>query len=790
MRRMTQSPIQRVGVLGAGIMGTGIACHLANGGVQVVLLDIPPPDGKGDRNAFAKGALAKALKSKPPKPLSHPSRAGLIQIGNLEDDLGLLGSCQWVVEAVKEDLAIKQALFARVESVVGPDTIVSSNTSGLRLEAMMQGRSEAFQQRFLITHFFNPVRYMHLLELVLGPNTDRAVGQHIERFAQDVLGKGVVYAKDTPNFIANRIGTYGMMRALKEMETHDATIEEIDAIFGPAMGRPKSAVFKTGDLVGIDLLLSVAEHCYDGLASDPERDIYKPPAWVAEDLVAEGRLGRKSGAGFYKKVKKTESNPKGLEVWDRKEKSYRPMTKVRIESLGRARNLDETKARVAAVAFADDRAGQIAWPVLRDSLAYAMNIQAEIADDVPAIDDAMRWGFNWELGPFETWDALGFEEVAQRMEKDGVALAGWIKSIRDEGHSGIYAALEKTKGIRAVDPRRVSLRARKAAGAPVVQSNIGASLIDVGDGVFALEFHTKGNAIDADIITMLESSIDYVEAQGKGLVIYNEGENFSFGANLMLIYMLAQQKDWDQIAAASEGLQKACQRIRYARVPVIAAPHNMALGGGCEICLATSSAAGLQPHLELYIGLVEVGVGLIPGAGGNVNTLFGFLERIPEGAQVDPLPMVAQAFQQIALAKVATSVEEARAMGYVPLKSGVSMDRRRQLHDAKNLALGLFEAGYRPPVPRAFRLPGESGIATLRSMVRSMVQSGHASEHDALIASKIAHVLCGGAGGHTQSVTEQQMLDLEREAFVSLCGEPKSLARIEHMLTKNKPLRN
>jgi len=785
---MTVNSIDRVGVLGAGIMGTGIACHLANAGLDVVLLDIPPPDGKGGRNAFAEGALKKARKGKP-SPIFHRALFDRIQVGNLEDDLNLLANCQWVVEAVKEDLQIKQALFARVEQVVGEDTIVSSNTSGIPLAQLIEGRSDSFCQRFMITHFFNPVRYMQLLELVSGPKTGDAVKARIETFAQDVLGKGVVWAKDTPNFVANRIGTYALMRCVREMEVQGLSIEEVDAIFGRPLGRPKSAVFRTGDLVGLDLLMAVTGHCYEGLPNDSERDMYVAPDWVKQ-LVADGHHGSKTGSGFYRKAKKTAENPKGLEVWDYKSGAYRPIQKVRIDSLGVAKNQDDLTARLNTVIWADDAAGKIAWPVVRDTLAYAAKLVGEIADDQLSIDNGMKWGFGWDVGPFETWDALGFEKVAVRMEAEGINLPDWVKAKRSEGAQNVYDNGTVGELMAQKDAKRSSLATRKARGATTVLSNGGASLIDIGDGVLALEFHTKANAIDADITTMLFDAVDYAEENSAGIVIYNEGEHFSFGANLMLIFMFAQQQQWDQCEEASRTLQDAVQRIRYSKVPVVAAPHGMALGGGCEIVLAAGSGAGCRPHAELYTGLVEVGVGLIPGAGGTMNTLFGLLERIPEDAQADITPYAAKAFEQIAMAKVSTSAEEARGLGYVPLRAQVALDRSRQLHDAKAQVLGLYRSGYRPPLPRAFKLLGESGIATMTTMVQGLVQGGKASEHDALIAGKVAHVLCGGLSGHTRKVTEQEILDLEREAFVSLVGEQKSQDRISHMLMKNKPLRN
>jgi 3-hydroxyacyl-CoA dehydrogenase len=760
-------------------MGTGIACHLANAGFEVVLLDIPPPDGKGGKNAFPERALAAALKASP-KPLFHPSRVEQIRIGNFDDDLGKLAECQWVIEVVKEDLAVKRALYARVEKVVVPGTILSSNTSGLPLAKLVEGRSDAWKKHFLITHFFNPPRYLTLLELIAGPETAPEVQEQIQSFAQNMLGKGVVWAKDTPNFIANRIGTYGMMRVLREMEKQKATVEEIDAIFGPSLGRPKSAVFRTADVVGLDVLVAVAQGCYDNLPSDPERELYKPPQFLL-DMVKSGQLGQKSGAGFYKKTKKTDANPEGLEVWDLEKRAYRPIQKVRIDSLGKARKIEELPERVRTVVTANDRAGQIAWPVLRDTLAYTAHRIPEIADDTASVDRALEWGFGWEIGPFATWNGLGFAETRERIEKEGVSLPAWVKKLGKEGFEAKKAA---------PDPLRIDFALLKAKKGAMVKENTGASLLDVGEGVFAVEFHSKGNSIDDDITKMLNEGIEHAEAHGKGLVIYNEGDHFSVGANIMLIYMLAQAKDWAQVDQACSALQQTMQRLRYARVPVVAAPFGIAVGGGCEVCLATGSGAGLRPHSELYIGLVEVGVGVIPAGGGCTNTLFGFLERIPDGVEVDALPFVAQAFKQIGLAQVSTSVEEARAMGYVPARAQVTFDRRRLLHDAKEMVLGLAAAGYRPPAPRAFTLPGESGIATIQQSVRNMVMAGQASAHDALIAGKLAHVLCGGTAGHTRKVTEQNMLDLEREAFLSLCGEEKSLERIAHMLNTNKPLRN
>lgn len=769
-------PIRRVAVLGAGTMGSGIAAHVANAGLPVLLLDIVPPD------------LNKLLKAKPAA-LFHPRAARMIETGVFDDALDRIATCDLVIEAVVERLDIKRSLFERVEQIVaGKDVIVSSNTSGLRIADMMEGRSPAFRQRFLITHFFNPPRYMKLLELVAGADTDADVMARVRRFATDALGKGVVVAKDTPNFIANRIGAHGMLATVHQMLADGLAPEDVDQICGVAMGRPKSAVFRTADVVGIDVLAHVADNCYASLVDDEDRDVFKLPDFVRA-MVEAGRLGDKTGGGFYRKTKD------GIETLDPKTGEYRPRggdPAIRKACKAIAQ-IESPAERVKKLVATEGTVGAFAWKVLSRSLAYTARRVGEICDDVDAIDDAMRWGYNWELGPFETWDALGFAETYDRMVADGIALPESVAAMRKTGAPGFYrddgAVFDLAKGEytpRAPDPRTATLDVLRRGDAPVLK-NAGAEAWDLGDGVLGVTFKTKANSLDADVIAMLGAAVDRAEQDFRAIVIANRGAHFCVGANLMAIVMAANQKLWDQLEETVRTLQTTVQRMKYAQVPIVAAPFGMTVGGGLEVCLASSA---VQAAAETYAGLVEVGVGLIPGGGGTVNLLWRALESIPEGTDHNVFASVAQVFRNIATAAVATSAEEAKAKGYFRVTDGVSFDKARLLAEAKARAIGMAESGYHPPVPRAYRLPGESGIATLQMLIDSMVAGGQATEHDGLIARKLATVLCGGSGGAAREITEQEVLDLEREAFVSLCGEPKSLERMQHMLMKNKPLRN
>lgn len=787
-------PIRRTAVIGAGVMGSGIAAHFANAGLHVLLLDIVPPDlaekDKGDRKArdrFAAGGLEKAVKARPAA-FFHKSNARLVSVGNTEDDLEKLKDCDLVIEAVIERLDVKQALFARLEKILPAHAVVASNTSGLRIDDMTKGRSEAFKKNFLVMHFFNPVRYMKLLELVAGPETEPATVKRIQRFGEDVLGKGVVFGKDTPNFVGNRIGAHAMMATIHQMLADGLAPEDVDAITGVPMAHPKSASFRTADLVGLDTFAHVADNCYQALTSDEDRAVFEVPAFV-RTMVEKKLLGNKTKGGFYKK-----GPDKQIETFDPKTLEYRKKggdEAVRSATKAIAK-VEDPRERVRKLVADGGKAGAFAWKVLSRSLAYSARRIGEIADSVVAVDDAMRWGYNWELGPFETWDALGFVETTDRMLKEGIALPDSIKKMREGGATAFYKdgqVFDLAKGAyvaREVDPRNATLQILRRGGAPVLK-NDGAEAWDLGDGVLGLTFKTKANSIDPDVIGMLSQAAEKAESDFRALVIANEGEFFCVGANLLLVVMAASQKEWGQIRTMVQGYQAATQRLKYATVPVVAAPYGMTLGGGLELCFG---ADAVQAAAETYSGLVEVGVGLIPGGAGNLNMLWRALESIPEGTTTNTYDQVTQTFKNIALAKIATSADEAKAFGYFRKTDGVSFDRARQLTEAKARAIGLAEAGYHAPIPRAYTLPGDSGIATLSMMVDTLVAGGYASEHDAKIARKLAVVLCGGVGGSSREVTEEEMLELEAEAFVSLCGEPKSQERMQYMLMNNKPLRN
>jgi 3-hydroxyacyl-CoA dehydrogenase len=787
---------RKVAVLGAGVMGSGIAAHVANAGIPVLLLDIVPPNiaeadknKKAARNAFASGSLEKALKQKP-APFFHARNAELIEVGNLEDDLARIAECDWVVEVVKEDLGVKKALFEKIDKVRKPGTLVTSNTSGIPLAKLIEGRSDDFRKNFFITHFFNPVRYMKLLELVTGPETDQHAVTKFHTFGEEKLGKGIVYGKDTPNFVANRIGIFAMMFSIHEMMRQGLTIEEVDAIVGTPLGRPRSAAFRTADIVGLDTFVHVAQNCYDLLPNDTQRDTFKIPEFL-QKLIASGKLGDKTKGGFYEKTKD------GLTALDWKSGTWKPQEKIRIDSLGAAKNTEDLSARMKLVVNADDKAGKFAWPVMAQTLIYSAERLGEIADDVRAIDQGMQWGFNWEMGPFQSWDAIGVAESVERMKKDGLKVPGWVSEMLGRGIKSFY----KTEGGKAFfydqkkqayaeiaqKPRELKYATLKADKKKIVKENDGASLVDLGDGVLGLEFHTKMNALDADIIGLMNDGLDEAEKNWKALVVANDGDNFSAGANLMLIFLEAQQKNWDGIRNMVKGLQASAMRMRQSNIPVVAAPFQMALGGGGEVAMA---ADAIRAHGELYMGLVEVGVGLIPAGSGTKELLFRTVERIPEGLDVDLLPYVGKAFEAIAMAKVSMSAEEARSIGFLNQRDGISMHRDHLLHDAKQTALGLANAGYRRPSPRKVKVLGRPGYAALKTMVNNLVDTGRASEHDGKIAGHVANILTGGSAAPGSFVTEQHILDLECEAFLSLVGEEKSIARIQAMLSTGKPLRN
>jgi 3-hydroxyacyl-CoA dehydrogenase len=795
------SLIRKVAVLGSGVMGSGIAAHVANAGIPVLMLDMVPPEAapgedrskKSFRNKFALAGLAN-LKKLRPAPLYTPAALDLIEVGNFDDDLQRVAECDWVVEVVKEDLAVKQALFARVEPHLKPGAVISSNTSGLSVTGMLEGRGSAFRKSFLVTHFFNPVRYMKLLELVPGPDTEPGVLARMARFGEETLGKGVVWAKDSTNFIANRIGTYGMLRVLRDMQKAELTVEEVDKIFGPAMGRPKSAVFRTTDIVGLDTFVHVAQNCYDTLTQDEERDTFLVPEFVKK-MVAAKMLGDKTGGGFYKKVKGKDGESE-IQALDLATLTYRPQQKVRFDSLGAAKGIDDVAERIRAVLTGTDKAARFAERVTLDTLAYASRRIPEISDDLVNIDRALRWGFAWDLGPFQVWDAYGVRKGVERMKELGLKPAAWVEHMLASGRESFYEVegtadaawdtaarkavpvKENARTLRVEHLRRANRR---------LDGNDSATLWDMNDGVLLLEFHSKMNSIDDGIVEMMNKSLDLAEASFRGLVIGNDGTNFSAGANIMALLMAIKSEDLASVEKMVASFQQANQRMRYSPIPVVAAPFGLTLGGGAEVTLGANA---IQAAAELYMGLVEVGVGLIPGGGGNLMLLRNLYGPFATDRDFDPLPFRKKLFLTIGTAKVATSAEEAREIGFLNRQDGISLNRDFVLSDAKARVLGMAESGFRAPRPTHFRLPGRSGAATVDMMLYDMQVNNQISEYDRHIGQKLAHVITGGDVSAFTPVSEQHLLDLEREAFLSLCGEEKTQDRIAVMLETGKPLRN
>ena len=793
--------IRKVAVLGAGVMGSGIAAHLANSGVRALLLDIVPPkagpgedtSSKAFRNKFVLGALANMRKQKP-SPIMSEQIFSNIEIGNFEDDMARIAECDWVIEVVKEDMAVKQGLFAKVEQHARKDAIISSNTSGMAISGMVQGRGADFKKRFLVTHFFNPVRYMKLLELVAGPDTDSEVVKTVHRFGEEVLGKGIVYGKDTTNFIANRIGVYGMMRTISEMQKAEMTVEEVDKIFGPAMGRPKSAVFRTADIVGLDTFLHVAKNCYDTLTQDEERQTFATPDFL-QKMVEKGMLGDKSGGGFYKKGKGG-GGEKEILALDLKTLDYRPQNKVRYDSLGAAKDVEDVRERVATVLKGTDKAAKFAERVTLDVLAYTSRRIPEIADDIVNIDRGLRWGFGWDMGPFETWDALGVREGVERMKALGLKPAAWVEQMLASGRESFYGVQDgrdtywdiQSKSVKPVAENARTTRVEYfKRGNKKIAGNGSATLWDMGDGATLLEFHSKMNSIDDDIIAMMNTALDETEKNHLGLVIGNDGANFSAGANIFALLWAAKQGEFDGIRKMASAFQAANQRMRYSPVPVVSAPFNLTLGGGAEVAMGANA---IQASAELYMGLVEVGVGLIPGGGGTMQLLRNVYGTYAADKDFEPLPFLKKVFLSVGTAKVATSAEEAREAGFLTAADGISANRDFLLADAKQRVLGMAKAGFRAPRPTRFRLPGPSGMATIDMMLYDMQLNNQISEHDRKIGQKLARVLTGGDTSPTALLTEEQLLELELEAFLSLAGEEKTQDRLMYMLEKGKPLRN
>ncbi len=799
---MTYS-IRKVAVLGAGVMGAAIAAHLANVGIPSLLLDIVPQGAK-DRNIVARSGLEKALKAKPASFYSKRA-AELITIGNVEDDLPKLAEVDWIVEAVIERLDIKHALYEKIEQVLKPNTIVSSNTSGLPAHLLIEGRSETFRRNFLITHFFNPVRYMRLLEIVPNANTDPAVLQFMQTFSAEVLGKGVVFCKDTPNFIANRIGTYGFLSTMHRALDEGYTIGEVDTILGPNMGRPKSAVFRTADLSGLDTLKHVADNLYENAPQDEQRETFRVPQ-VINEIIGRGWLGEKSGQGFYKRIKSPEGESVILEL-NLKTLEYEPKQKVRFASIGAARNVDDPIERMLLILDGDDRASSFARTTTADSLIYAANRAEEIADSIVAIDNAMRWGFNFDMGSFEMWDVLLQRPDILHKVFIGRELPELVKRVQQQGqgrfyirHDGqkqyfdfktnTYQPVPVTPGLVSLPNIKAGHAGSKSAG--VVHSNSSASLIDIGDGIGCLEFHTKMNSIDEGIVEMLRYSVEEGSKKFRALVIGNEAPDFSAGANLFLVLMGARQGAWEMIDQAANALQQAHQLLKYSPIPIVAAPAGRALGGGCEMIMHCNHS---RAYAESYIGLVETGVGLIPAGGGCKELLLRHGASAEKASKAGgPFNASRRAFEIIAVATVSTSAVEAQELRFLRKTDRISVSRDTLLRDAKADALQLAEAHqagkWQPTQPQMLLLPGPGARLVLEQQVEALLLTGKVSEHDAVIGNALARVLTGGDCSPVTPVTEQYVLDLEREAFVRLCGMEKTQERMQAILTTGKPLRN
>jgi len=792
-------------------MGSRIAAHFANAGLPCILLDIVPPNlpagaTTAERNKIVRAGLEAAKKSKPAA-FFTAALAEKVVIGNFEDDLARCAEADWIIEVVAENLEIKRNLLSRVAQYRKPGAIVTTNTSGLPVHLIAEGMSEEFRQHWAGTHFFNPPRYLKLVEVIPGPKTLSDVVETLSEFCDKRLGKGVVVAKDTPNFIANRIGTFSMLNALRLMGTLGMTVEEVDACTGPAVGQPKSATFRTADIVGLDVLVHVVKNIYETALSDESREMYKLPALV-EEMAKRGWLGDKTGQGFYKKVKG--AGEKEILTLDVNTMEYRPRQKAKFASLEMGKAIEDTRERLRALigpvleGQKGDKAQQFLWGGISETCLYAARRVPEISDNVVDVDRAMRWGFGWELGPFEIMDAIGMKPFAGLVQKEGRALPPVIEKVLASGRKGFYESEKGTTTVfdivgggakKVEEPNGVIiLKSLKDAGREV-ERNAGASLIDLGDGVVCCEFHAKMNAIGADLIAMLHKGLKRLDSDFDAMVIANQAVNFSVGANLMLVLVGAQEQEWDELHMAVKQFQNINLALKYAPKPVVAAPQGMALGGGCEVSLHSTR---IQAAAEAYIGLVETGVGLIPGGGGTKEMLIRANEHAASDNDLDLFHALRPVFEGIAMAKVGTSAEECRDLGYLRREDGVSMNRDRLVADAKEAALALARGGYKPLAASwqegaqttQIKVLGEQFLAGAKLAIHMMMRGGYASEYDAHVGRKLANILAGGPLTSPQLVSEQYVLDLEREAFVSLLGEKKTQERIAHTLKTGKPLRN
>lgn len=787
--------IGKAAVLGAGTMGAGIAAHLANAGIPTLLLDIAPQDeGATDRNAIVRQMFEAAKKLKP-APFMLADNANLITLGNFSDDMPKLKDVDFVIEAVVERLDIKHKVFAEVEKYRKPGSVIASNTSGIPIESIAEPFSDDFKKHFVGIHFFNPPRYMKLVEVIPTPATDGEIACAISGFLDQRLGKGVVPAKDRPNFIANRVGVYSIMCVLDEMIKQGFTPTEVDQMTGKAIGHASSATFRTSDLVGLDVTAHVVSNLYPAIPEDEDRDTFKIPD-VMQTLLDRKILGDKTAGGFFKKSKDETGKRVILEL-DLATFEYRPQQKTKFASIDAAKAIEDIPSRVKKLVWGDDRVAQFLWKTTARISAYAANRIPEIADTIVEIDNAIKWGFGWEIGVFETWDAIGVAESVERMKAEGMKVPENVERMLASGATSFYRYENGTRsfydlvggGYREIADRPgvIVLKSVKDRTG-VIKSNSGASLIDIGDGVACLEFHSKMNSIGGDTMAMLKYAVEETERNHVGLVIGNQGGNFSAGANIMMLLLAAQEEEWDDINIMINQFQQANMRLRYSSKPVVAAPYGLSLGGGCEVPLHCDKvrAAG-----ETYMGLVEVGVGLLPGGGGTKEMALRAMDAAKKTPDADPLVFLKKTFEIIGMGKVATSAQEARSFGFLRDSDAISMNGDRLIADAKQEVLNLAAAGYVQPVPRTDILAmGEAGLAAFKIALAMMKRGGYISDHDELIGRKIAKILCGGELNHQTYVSEQYLLDLEREGFLALCGERKTQERIAAMLKTGKPLRN
>ena len=801
---MKKRIIKKVAVLGSGIMGSRIAAHFANVGYKVLLLDIVPKElndkerqkgiSESDisfRNRIVNEAWQTAVKSKP-APLYHEDFASRVTTGNFDDNMKDIADCDWVIEVVVENLKIKQSVFEQVEKHRKQGTLITSNTSGIPIHLMLEGRSEDFQRHFCGTHFFNPPRYLRLLEVIPTPETAPEVVDFLMHFGELKLGKTTVLAKDTPAFIANRIGIYSIMKVVDTMNKLGLDIDEIDKLTGPVINRPKSATFRTSDVVGLDTLVKVAKNLHEGLKDDEDRDIFKLPPVIAQ-MEEKKWLGDKTGQGFYKKTKDKQGNTEILTL-DLKDMEYKPKGKAKFDVMEVTKGMDDDTKKFKTL-FADQgKAGEFYRDSFYGLFAYSSNRIPEVADDLYKIDDALRAGFGWGYGPFETWDMLGVQKTVEKMEAAGYKPKQWVYDMLGAGATSFYKTEGgqrkyydiESKSYKTIPGTEAFILLDTLRENQVLWKNAGASIIDLGDGILNLEFHSKSNTLGGEVIDAMNRAIDMAEKEYSGLVIANEGTNFSVGANIGMIFMTAIEQEFDELNFMIQQFQKSIMRVRYSAIPVVVAPHGQTLGGGCEITL---HADKVQAAAETYIGLVEVGVGLIPAGGGTKEMALRTADRYTKG-DVE-LNELQNSFMNIAMAKVATSAYEAMDMDYIRRNDGISVNQDRRIADAKAVALQLANQGYVQQAQRTdIKVQGRAGIALFKGGISGMQVGRYISEHDAKIAEKLAYVICGGDLSYPQEVSEQYLLDLEREAFLSLCGEKKTLERIQSILQKGKPLRN